>query len=174
MSLSPLSRRSPLRGSKGIGEGESGCRGKRKLPWKFLKKYAISWTKFVVLGGVSVLPSWPWLQAMCASGSSRCPIAGPTRSSPFSGLVTAFALGYTQMKKSHIVVDILTETFRPEVKKVLDGISYLVSMVFFAVISWVIFVWGIQIARSGELSETLKIIYYPFIFAWLWDLLSSP
>ena len=49
------------------------------------------------------------------------------------------------------------------VKKVLDGVSYLIGMVFFAVISWVIFRWGIKIAGSGEVSETLKIIYYPFI-----------
>ena len=50
-------------------------------------------------------------------------------------------------------------------KRFLDAVSYLIAMVFFAVIAWVIFKWGIQIARSGELSETLKIIYYPFIFS---------
>jgi TRAP-type C4-dicarboxylate transport system permease small subunit len=89
-------------------------------------------------------------------------------------VVTAFALGYTQRKKSHIVVDILTETFNEGVKKALDGISYFIGMVFFALISWVIFKWGIRIAGSGEVSETLKIVYYPFIycvglgFAFLW------
>jgi TRAP-type C4-dicarboxylate transport system permease small subunit len=79
-------------------------------------------------------------------------------------VVTAFALGYTQRKKSHIVVDILTETFSEGVKNFLDAVSYLIGMVFFALISWVIFRWGITIARSGEVSETLKIAYYPFIF----------
>jgi hypothetical protein len=28
----------------------------------------------------------------------------------------------------------------------------------------VIFRWGIQIAASGEVSETLKIAYYPFVY----------
>jgi hypothetical protein len=37
-------------------------------------------------------------------------------------------------------------------------------MVFFAVIAWVIFRWGMKIGGSGEVSETLKIAYYPFIY----------
>ncbi|MDD5207266.1 MAG: TRAP transporter small permease, partial [Desulfobacterales bacterium] len=45
------------------------------------------------------------------------------------------------------------------------AIGYLITMIFFAVIAWVIFRWGIRIAQSGELSETLKVIYYPFIFS---------
>ena len=38
-------------------------------------------------------------------------------------------------------------------------------MVFFGVVSWQIYTWGMKIWESGELSETLKIIYHPFIFA---------
>jgi TRAP-type C4-dicarboxylate transport system permease small subunit len=79
-------------------------------------------------------------------------------------VVIAFALGYTQKRKSHIVVDILSETYPDRAKRVLNAISYLISFVFFGILSWVIFDWGMRIMRSGELSETLKIIYYPFIF----------
>jgi len=121
---------------------------------------------FLVLGGVSVLALMVLATGNVCGRVFGMPYAGAYEIVAFLGaVVTAFALGYTQRKKSHIVVDILTETFRPGVKKVLDGISYFIGMVFFAVISWVILKWGITIAGSGEVSETLKIAYYPFIYS---------
>ncbi len=120
---------------------------------------------FVVLGGVAVLALMALATGNVCGRVFGVPYAGAYELVSFLGaVVTAFALGYTQRKKSHIVVDILTETFRPGVKKLLDGISYFIGMVFFALVSWVIFRWGIRIAGSGEVSETLKIAYYPFIY----------
>lgn len=80
-------------------------------------------------------------------------------------IVIAFALGYTQKRKDHIVVDILTAKFPKRVNRVLDGINYFVTMIFFAIISWQVFVWGMKISRSGEVSETLKIVFHPFIYS---------
>ena len=79
-------------------------------------------------------------------------------------IVIAFALGYTQKRKDHIVVDILTERFPKRVNRILDGINYLITTVFFAIVSWQLFVWGIKISKSGEVSETIKIIFHPFIY----------
>ena len=80
-------------------------------------------------------------------------------------IVIAFALGYTQKRKDHIVVDILTEKFPKRVNRVLDGINYLITTIFFAIVSWQVFVWGMKISKSGEVSETLKIIFHPFIYS---------
>jgi len=80
-------------------------------------------------------------------------------------IVIAFALGYTQKRKDHIVVDILTAKFPKRVNRVLDGINYFITMIFFAIISWQVFVWGMKISRSGEVSETLKIVFHPFIYS---------
>lgn len=80
-------------------------------------------------------------------------------------IVIAFALSYTQKRKDHIVVDILTEKFPKRVNRVLDGMSYLITMIFFAIVSWQVFVWGLKISKSGEVSETLKIIFHPFIYS---------
>jgi len=79
-------------------------------------------------------------------------------------IVIAFALGYTQKRKDHIVVDILTEKFPKKVNRVLDGISYFFTMIFFSIVSWQVFVWGTKIMKSREVSETLKIMFHPFIF----------
>jgi len=80
-------------------------------------------------------------------------------------IVIAFALGYTQKRKDHIVVDILTEKFSKRVNRVLDGINYFITTIFFAVVSWQVFVWGMKISRSGEVSETLKIVFHPFVYS---------
>lgn len=79
-------------------------------------------------------------------------------------IIIAFALGYTQKKKNHIVVDILTNHFPKRVNRILDGVSYFISMILFAIVSWQVFVWGLKVSKSGEVSETLKIIFHPFIY----------
>ena len=83
----------------------------------------------------------------------------------FLGAVAvACGLGYTQLAKGHVVVNILTDKFSPAVNKVLDAVNHLIGAAFWGVIAWQTVVWGIQIAGSGELSQTLKIPYYPVIF----------
>jgi len=80
-------------------------------------------------------------------------------------IVIAFALGYTQKRKDHIVVDILTERFPKRVNRVLDGVNYFITTIFFVLVSWQVFLWGMKISKSGEVSETLKIIFHPFIYS---------
>jgi TRAP-type C4-dicarboxylate transport system permease small subunit len=80
-------------------------------------------------------------------------------------IVIAFALGYTQKRKDHIVVDILTEKFPKRVNKILDGVNYFITTIFFAIVSWQVFVWGMKISKAGEVSETLKIMFHPFIYS---------
>src|SRR4030067_2048866 len=80
-------------------------------------------------------------------------------------IVIAFALGHTQKRKDHIVVEILTEKFPKRVNRILDGINYFITTIFFAIVSWQVFVWGMKISKSGEVSETLKIMFHPFIFS---------
>ena len=103
---------------------------------------------------------------VCLRFFFNAPYRGAYELVGFSGaIVIAFALGYTQKRKDHIVVDILTEKFSKPVVKVLDIISYFVMMIFFAMVAWQVLVWGMKIAKSGEVSETLKIIFHPIIFA---------
>jgi len=80
-------------------------------------------------------------------------------------IVIAFALGYTQKRKDHIVVDILTQKFPKRVNRILDGINYFITTIFFAIVSWQVFVWGMKISKSGEVSETLKIMFHPFVYS---------
>jgi len=102
---------------------------------------------------------------VCLRFFLNAPYRGAYELVGFSGaIVIAFALGYTQKRKDHIVVDILTEKFSKPVVKFLDIISYFIMMIFFAMVAWQVLVWGMKIMKSGEVSETLKIIFHPVIF----------
>lgn len=93
------------------------------------------------------------------------PIQGSYELIGFFGAVSvALALGYTQLRKDHVIVTIITDRFSDKVKNLLDRFSYLVSSIFFSVVFWQTFKWGLRIAKSGELSETLKIVYHPFVY----------
>jgi TRAP-type C4-dicarboxylate transport system permease small subunit len=94
---------------------------------------------FLFLGGVAVLALMTLATGNVCLRIFGMPYRGAYELVSFLGaVVTAFALGYTQRRKSHIVVDILTETFSEGRKRILDGISYLMGVLFFAIISWVI------------------------------------
>ena len=42
--------------------------------------------------------------------------------------------------------------------------SHALILVFFSIVSWQTLVYGKRLLVTGELSETLKIAYYPFVF----------
>ncbi len=83
----------------------------------------------------------------------------------FGAIVTAFALGYTQLQKGHIAVDVLINTFSNKTKRVLQVINTIICTVFFGVVAWQIGVKATTLMETGEITETLRIIYYPFTFA---------
>jgi TRAP-type C4-dicarboxylate transport system permease small subunit len=82
----------------------------------------------------------------------------------FGAVVAAFALGETQRRKDHIMVDILTRKFPKIIVRIIDILKYIITMIFFAVVSRQVYLKGITIKNCGEVSETLQIIFYPFIF----------
>ena len=121
----------------------------------------------MVVGGMAVLLLMSIATVnVCLRFFFNAPYRGAYELVVFLGaIVIAFALGYTQKRKDHIVVDILTEKFPKRVNRILDGINYLITTIFFSVVSWQVFIWGMKISKSGEVSETLKIIFHPFIFS---------
>jgi TRAP-type C4-dicarboxylate transport system permease small subunit len=135
----------------------------------YLEKINVFLNKILmVLGSVAVL----LLMAIATTNAFlRIPLIKSTWRGAYEtvgflgAIVIAFALGYTQKRKDHIVVDILTEKFPKRINRVLDGINYFITTIFFAIVSWQVFVWGMKISKSGEVSETLKIVFHPFIYS---------
>jgi TRAP-type C4-dicarboxylate transport system permease small subunit len=82
----------------------------------------------------------------------------------FGAIVTAFALGYAQISRSHIAVDILVLRFSKRTRKILNGINHLVCSAFFTIVSWQIAKYATTLWQTGEVTETLRFAYYPFTY----------
>lgn len=83
----------------------------------------------------------------------------------FGAVVTALALGYTQIRRGHISVDVLISIFSKKTRKILDGINNFICMIFFSLIAWQVGKKGTVLLNTGEVSETLRMAYYPFVYA---------
>jgi len=117
------------------------------------------------LGGISVLALMLLATGNVVLRVFHLPFRGTYEIVSFLGaVVIAFALGYTQKRKDHIVVDILTEKFPEPLKNLIDKVAYLANTLFFGVVSWQLYVWGMKIWESSEVSETLKIVFHPYVF----------
>ncbi|MBP6941112.1 MAG: TRAP transporter small permease [Syntrophorhabdaceae bacterium] len=120
----------------------------------------------IILGGISVLCLMTLATGNVVLRIFQAPFGGAYEIVSFIGaIVIAFALGYTQKMKNNIVVDILTEKFPKKLHRVLDAVNYFATMIFFGLITWQIFAYAMKVQQTGELSETLKIIYYPFVYS---------
>jgi TRAP-type C4-dicarboxylate transport system permease small subunit len=82
----------------------------------------------------------------------------------FGAIVVAFSLGYTQIKRGHIAVDILVNRFSEKTRRILSAINYSICMIFFAVAAWQIAKMATNLLKTGEVTETLRIIFYPFTY----------
>ena len=83
----------------------------------------------------------------------------------FGAVVTAFALAYAQSKGSHIAVDIVVLRFSKKTQKILNAVNYLICMFFFGIVTWQVFKYATTLWETGEVTETLQIVYYPFTYA---------
>jgi TRAP-type C4-dicarboxylate transport system permease small subunit len=83
----------------------------------------------------------------------------------FGSIAAGFALGYTQIRRGHISVDILVNSFSPKIQRLLGAASSLICAVFFVLAAWQLALKAGTLWRTGEVTETLRIAYYPFTYA---------
>ena len=94
------------------------------------------------------------------------PIPGSFELTGFAGaIVAAFALGYTQFSNGHIAVTILVDIYPKPLKRFVDIINHGVCCVLFFIAGCYLVQKAFILKNVGELSETLRIIYYPFVLA---------
>lgn len=83
----------------------------------------------------------------------------------FGALVVALPLGYAQINRAHISVDILARYYSSRTKRIINAFNSLVCTGLFILVAWQSWVYATAIWKRGETSETLRIIYHPFVYA---------
>lgn len=120
---------------------------------------------FMIVGGISLLLLVFLATSNVALRIFSLPFAGTYEIVSFLGaLVTAGALAHTQRRRDHIMVDIITVRFPPLAKRLLELVSDALAALLFGIASCQVWKWGDQLRENGELSETLQLKYYPFVY----------
>jgi len=118
-----------------------------------------------ILGGVSLI----FIMSLTISDVFlrllKRPIVGTYELVCFgSALVIGFAFPYVSWKRGHIFVDFLINTFPRAVRRAFQISTRLLAIALFVLAGWNLMKYAIDLYRVGEVSPTLTIPYYPFIF----------
>ncbi len=92
------------------------------------------------------------------------PIKGTFELMGFLGaMAAALALAGTQAGGGHIVITLFQRHFPRKMRRMLDILTSCINLFFFGLMAWQTFELALGIREFEELSETLQIVYYPFI-----------
>ncbi len=120
---------------------------------------------FAWIGGAALLSLTGIACANMLMRAMGAPITGAYELVGFFGaLVVALPLGYTQITRSHISVDILSTRYSKRTQRMMNIISSFLCTIFFILVAWQSAIYASTIWKRGETSETLRIVYHPFVY----------
>ncbi len=79
-------------------------------------------------------------------------------------LAVSFSLAYTSIEKGHIAVEFIVNRFSAAGQALINSVNALIASILFAVITWRCFLYGFDFYLKGEVSMTLQMPIYPFVF----------
>ncbi len=95
----------------------------------------------------------------------RHPIPGTYEIAGLLGtVVVSFSLASTFLEKGHIVVECLVRKLPRKTREIVEGINGIVSFFLFALVTWQCWRYGTTLKESGEVSLTVQIPLYPFLY----------
>ncbi len=83
----------------------------------------------------------------------------------FGAVAFSFSLGYTVLRRDHVAVDILVNSFSKKTQKILHCINSIICMGFSFLIAWQTLKLALIIQKSGEITETLRMSYHGFVLS---------
>ncbi|MDO9516119.1 MAG: TRAP transporter small permease [Syntrophales bacterium] len=96
----------------------------------------------------------------------RHPIPGTYEIVGLMGAVgISFALAYTTAKKGHIMVEFLTRRMPEGVQLIITAAGEMFSAILFGIITWQSTIYALDLKRTGEVSLTIEVPIYPFVFS---------
>jgi TRAP-type C4-dicarboxylate transport system permease small subunit len=97
--------------------------------------------------------------------SLKRPIVGTYELVAFSGaIVIGFSVPLTSWVRGHIYVDFFILKFSQKVRNVFNIATRCVVIVLFFLIGWNLIKYGMDLQKSGEVSLTLQMPFYPVAY----------
>jgi len=82
----------------------------------------------------------------------------------FGAVAIGFSIPLTSWVKGHIYVDFLISKLSPSGRKGFQVATRSATMVLFIIIGWNLFKMGLDLQRSGEVSPTLQLPFFPIVY----------
>lgn len=79
-------------------------------------------------------------------------------------LAVSFSLAYTSIEKGHIAVEFLVNRLAAPTQSLISAANALVATLLFAVITWQSLLYGTDFLLRGEVSMTIQMPIYPFVY----------
>ena len=81
-----------------------------------------------------------------------------------SAVAVALALGHVQLQRGHVAMTLIADRLSATARLLLDAVNAVVALCLFALVSFYLFRYGLQLRAAGSLSETMKVAVYPWLF----------
>ncbi|RZB30361.1 MAG: hypothetical protein SRB1_02641 [Desulfobacteraceae bacterium Eth-SRB1] len=95
----------------------------------------------------------------------RCPIPGTYEIVGLLGaVVISFSLAYTSVERGHIAVEFLVQKLPKKVRIFISAINEFLCLFFFGLLTWQTILLASDLKESGEVSLTLQMPIYPYVF----------
>ena len=79
-------------------------------------------------------------------------------------VVISFSLAYTSVERGHIAVEFLFQKFPKKVRFFISAINDFLCLFLFELLTWQTILMASNLKQSGEVSMTLQMPIYPFVF----------
>lgn len=93
------------------------------------------------------------------------PIPGAFELVCFLGVVAvSFAMPHTSVEKGHVYVSLVVRLFPQRVQAIIGVITSAFGFIFFGLLCWRSISYSIHMQGTGEVSLTLQLPFYPFVY----------
>ena len=79
-------------------------------------------------------------------------------------IVVSFSLAHTSVMRGHIAVEFIVQKLPKRTQIIIDGINSLLGTALFGLITWQSILYASNLMRTGEVSMTLQMPIYPFVY----------
>jgi len=95
----------------------------------------------------------------------RSPIPGTYELVCFLGAVAvSFAMAHTSIEKGHVSVSFIVTLFPSRLQRLIECITSCFGLFLFVLIAWQSIIYANDLCASSEVSLTLELPFYPFVY----------
>jgi TRAP-type C4-dicarboxylate transport system permease small subunit len=119
-----------------------------------------------VIAGISLIFLMSLTMADVILRFLKKPIVGTYELVAYSGaMVIGFSIPFSSWVRGHIYVDSLISKLPSTSRKIFQIFTRCLGMGLFLLIGWNLIKMGLDLYRSGEVSPTLQMPFYPIVYA---------